>query len=95
MITNKTWMKTSECGLHTAVGAEISLKNMDKLYPPGDHCVYDLENKLQHLSSMHTPGGPLVFQGGYHPGKKIHVIRVIFQDQTMYARTSFRVSKTC
>ena len=42
-----------------------------------------------------SPGGPLVFQGGYHPRKKIHVIRVIFQDQTMYARTSFRVSKTC
>ena len=40
-----------------------------------------------------SPGGPLVFQGGYHPRKKIHVIRVVFQDQTMYARTSFRVSK--
>ena len=38
-------------------------------------------------------GGPLVFQGGYHPRKKNHVIRVVFQDQTMYARTSFRVSK--
>ena len=48
------------------------------------------EDKLEE-----TPGGPLVFQGGYHPRKKIHVIRVVFQDQTMYARTSFRVSKTC
>ena len=28
-------------------------------------------------------GGALVFQGGYHPRKKIHVIRVVFQDQTM------------
>ena len=45
--------------------------------------------------STEIPGGPLVFQGGYHPRKKIHVIRVVFQDQTMYARTSFRVSKTC
>ena len=44
---------------------------------------------------VQAPGGPLVFQGGYHPRKKIHVIRVVFQDQTMYARTSFRVSKTC
>ena len=44
---------------------------------------------------VYTPGEPLVFQGGYHPRKKIHVIRVVFQDQTMYARTSFRVSKTC
>ena len=40
-------------------------------------------------------GGPLVFQGGCHPRKKINIIRVVFQDQTMYARTSFRVSKTC
>ena len=35
-------------------------------------------------------GGVLVFQGGYHPRKTKHVIRVVFQDQTMYARTSFR-----
>ena len=27
--------------------------------------------------------------------KKIHVIRVVFQDQAMYARTSFRGAKTC
>ena len=41
------------------------------------------------------PGGPLVFEVGYHPRKKIHVIRVVFQDQAMYARTSFRGAKTC
>ena len=39
------------------------------------------------------PGGPLVFEVGYHPRKKIHVIRVVFQDQAMYARTSFRGCK--
>ena len=47
---------------------------------------------------MHsTPGGggPLVFEVGYHLRKKIHVIRVVFQDQAMYARTSFRGAKTC
>ena len=27
--------------------------------------------------------------------KKNHVIRVVFQDQAMYARTSFRGAKTC
>ena len=27
--------------------------------------------------------------------KKIHVIRVVFQDQTMYVRTSFKGAKTC
>ena len=42
-----------------------------------------------------SPGGPLVFEVGYHPRKKIHVIRVVFQDQAMYARTSFRGAKTC
>ena len=41
------------------------------------------------------PGGLLVFEVGHHPRKKIHVIRVVFQDQTMYARTSFRGAKTC
>ena len=44
-------------------------------------------------------GWALVFEVGYHPHKKIqvHVIRVVFQDQAMYARTcsSFRGAKTC
>ena len=38
-------------------------------------------------------GGALVFEVGYHPRKKIPVIRVVFQDQAMYARTSIRVQK--
>ena len=42
-----------------------------------------------------SQGGSLVFEVGHHPRKKIHVIRVIFQDQAMYARTSFRGTKTC
>ena len=41
------------------------------------------------------PGGPLVLEVGYHPRKNIHVITVVFQDQAMYARTSFRGAKTC
>ena len=40
-------------------------------------------------------GDPLVFEVGYHPCKKNHVIRVVFQDQAMYAGTSFRDAKTC
>ena len=31
---------------------------------------------------------------GYQVRPKIHVIRVVFQDQAMYARTSFRGAKT-
>ena len=42
-----------------------------------------------------TRGGALVSEVGYHPRKKIHVIRGVFQDQAMYARTSFRGAKTC
>ena len=40
-------------------------------------------------------GGALVFEVGYHPRKKIPVIRVVFQDQAMNARTSFRGAKMC
>ena len=47
------------------------------------------------IGCKYSPGGPLVFEVGYHPRKKIHVIRVVFQDQAMYARTSFRGAKTC
>ena len=39
--------------------------------------------------------GALVFEVGYHPRKKIHIIRVVFQDQAMYVHTSFRGAKTC
>ena len=40
-------------------------------------------------------GGPLECQGGYQARPKIHVIRVVFQDQALYARTAFRGAKTC
>ena len=38
-------------------------------------------------------GGALECQEGYQVCPKIHVIRVVFQDQALYARTSFRVQK--
>ena len=41
------------------------------------------------------PGGPLECQGGYQARPKIHVIRVVFQDQALYAHTLFRGAKTC
>ena len=31
---------------------------------------------------------------GYQARPKIHVIRVVFQDQALYARTAFRGAKT-
>ena len=46
-------------------------------------------------SQLRRPGGPLRCQGGYQARPKIHVIRVIFQDQALYARTAFRGAKTC
>ena len=35
-------------------------------------------------------GVPLVFEIGCHLCENIHLIRVVFQDQAMYARTLFR-----
>ena len=32
---------------------------------------------------------------GYQARPKIHVIRVVFQDQALYVRTSYRGAKTC
>ena len=40
-------------------------------------------------------GGTLLYEVGYHPRKKIRVIRVVFQDQALYGRTLFRGAKTC
>ena len=41
----------------------------------------------------------LVFEIGYHPRKKNHIIRVVFQpvfqDQAMYVHTLFRGAKMC
>ena len=49
------------------------------------------------LVSSSTPGGHLYLKLDIIliKIKKIHVIRVVFQDQAMYARTSFRGAKTC
>ena len=38
-------------------------------------------------------GGALEYQGGYQA--KIHVIRVVFHEEALYVRTSFRGAKTC
>ena len=49
------------------------------------------------LSAYDFWGGALVSEVGYHPRKKkkINVIKVVFQDKAMNARTSFRSAKTC
>ena len=41
------------------------------------------------------PLGATRMSRGYQVRPKIHVIRVVFQDQALYARTSFRGAKTC
>ena len=41
------------------------------------------------------PGGHLYLKLDIILVKKNHVIRIVFQDQAMYARTSFRGAKTC
>ena len=52
--------------------------------------------RYQNLFMLWTPGGgPLECQGEYQARPKIHVIRVVFQDQALYAPTSFIGAKTC
>ena len=48
-------------------------------------------------TTRHTPrgGGATRMSRGYQASPKIHVIRVVFQDQALYACTSFRGAKTC
>ena len=50
-------------------------------------------NKVCSLCNLTGGGGGVALdcQVGYQAHPKIHIIRVIFQDQAMYARTSFRV----
>ena len=61
-----------------------------------DHVIIqDVIHQMQRICYKVRTRGPLVFEVGYHPRKKIHIIRVVFQDQAMYTRTSFRGAKTC
>ena len=62
-------------------------------------CTYDTlalsrRNELT-VTKLNSTGGGLVFELGYHHRKKNHIIRVVFQDQAMYAQTSLRGAKTC
>ena len=65
---------------------------------PGEiYKFFKMRAKLNLYVKFSGGGGrePLVFEVGYHPRKKIHVIKVVFQNQAMYTRTSFRGTKTC
>ena len=60
----------------------------------GNNFIPNQQQPLHDAIASYIRGGGVVFQGGYHPRKTKHVIRVVFQDQAMYARTSFRGAKT-
>ena len=64
---------------------------------PNIHSFYDNLALLPVMKVHPSPGGggALECQGVYQARPKIHVIRVVFQDQTLYARTAFRGAKTC
>ena len=52
--------------------------------------------KLQsHIPAPGGGGGHSNVKGGYQARPKIHVIRVVFQDQAMYECSWFRGEKTC
>ena len=48
-----------------------------------------------YLDIKSSRGGHSNVKGGYQALPKIHIIRVVFQDQALYARTAFRGAKTC
>ena len=57
--------------------------------------IFVLEDNCSCMGRACSPGGHLYLMLDIISVKKIHVIRVVFQDQAMYARTSFRGAKTC
>ena len=48
---------------------------------------------IEAIYAYHFARGATEYQGGYQAHPKIHVIRVVFQDQALYVRTSFRGAK--
>ena len=61
------------------------------------NCIGPIPGKLMTGNNCITwgPGGATRMSRGYQARPKIHVIRVVFQDKALYARTSFRGAKTC
>ena len=60
----------------------------------GDLCGGQRSTEVNY-SKQCSRGGHSNVKVGYQARPKIHVIRVVFQDQALYARTSFRGAKTC
>ena len=54
-----------------------------------------LQSNLKGTLTSRGGGGHSNVKGGYLARPKIHVIRVVFQDQALYVRTWFRGAKTC
>ena len=91
---------------HSLVGTCKSLSYLSAPAPPahalmqpwaGLGLVRQSEKKrvdLRPLYCFWTWGGTGMSRG-YQARPKIHVIRVVFQDQALYVRTSFRGAKTC
>ena len=50
---------------------------------------------LNRILDFEPGGGATRMSRGYQAHPKIHIIRVVFQYQALYARTSFRGAKTC
>ena len=53
-------------------------------------------HRIAEKEAITNPGGGAIeCQGGYQARPKIHVIRIVFQDQALYARSAFRGAKMC
>ena len=73
----------------------MNKRNDDKLIPNTNIKWSVAKDWSSHGQVYRAPGGTLKFQGGYQARPKIHVIRVVFQNQALYTRTSLRDTKTC
>ena len=51
-----------------------------------------LDKQVRHAGDGTGGWGEAIVR--YHPRKKIHIIRVVFQEQVMYMHTSFRSAKS-
>ena len=76
------------------VGQDQSYWEDIKVFPQCDASGFFFSFFFPCVLRLH-PGGGTRMSRGYQARPKIHVIRVVFQDQALYARTSFRGAKTC
>ena len=93
-MNNSIVLAISDGGKSLTVSLERRLASI-LLQPYGNKHTKTLVGSKMYTQYSFHGGGALECQGRYQARPKIHVIRVVFQDQALYTRTSFRGAKTC